>query len=65
MVNVKARPVVDYVVRLVAGVAAIVGALAIVSSLSRGDLFGVALGAVLLAGGAFVLKRPGRTHRTG
>lgn len=65
MVNVKTRSVVDYVLRIVAGLAIIIGALMIFSALAQGNLFGVVLGAVLIAGGGFYFKRPGRAHRTG
>lgn len=63
MANVTTRSVVDYVMRIVAGLAIIIGALMIFSALAQGDLFGTVLGAVLIAGGVFYFRRPGRAHR--
>lgn len=64
MVDIKARSVVGYLVELLAGLASIVGVLMLVSSVYRGDLFGIILAVVLVAGGVFVFKRPGRSRRT-
>jgi len=63
MVDVKAKSVAGYFLRLVAGLAVLFGILMVVSSVFRSDLFGIVLGAVLIAGGVFVLKRPTRAER--
>jgi len=63
MMDARAKPVVEYFVRLIAGVTVLVGLLMVFSSPARGDLFGVVLGLVLAAGGAFVFKRSSRTRR--
>jgi hypothetical protein len=65
MAKVTTRSVVDYVLRLIAGLAIILGILMIFSALPQGNLFGVVLGAILIAGGVFYFKRPGRAHRAG
>jgi hypothetical protein len=63
MVDGKGKSVVAYFLRLISGLAVIVGALMVFSALARGDLFGVVLGVVLIIGGVVVLKRPGRTRK--
>lgn len=63
MSHVKTRSVVDYVLRIAAGLAIIFGALMLFSAVARGDLFGIVLGAVLIAGGVFYFTRRGRTGR--
>ncbi|WP_181548787.1 DUF308 domain-containing protein [Micromonospora saelicesensis] len=45
--------------RILGVLAIVVGVLAIVSSLSQGNLVGVILGVVFIVGGAFLLKRSG------
>ncbi|MFI5937283.1 hypothetical protein [Actinoplanes sp. NPDC051494] len=60
MVDVKAKSVLMYVVELLAGLAIILGVLMLVAGIFRADLFGGILGAVLIAIGVFVFKRPGR-----
>ena len=56
MVDSKAKSVGTYLLRLISGVAAILGALAIFSALARGDLFGVVLGVIFIVGGVIGLK---------
>jgi hypothetical protein len=65
MMDINGKSIGGYLLRIVAGVAIIFGVLMLVSSLARGDLFGIVLAVILIAGGAVVLKRPGRAHRPG
>ena len=64
MMEVKAKSVGSYFLRLIAGLAVIIGGLMVFSSVARGDLFGIVLGIVLVVGGVAVLKRQGRAART-
>jgi hypothetical protein len=64
MVDLKAKSVAGYLLELVAGLAAVIGVLMAVSAVVRGDLFGIILGVVLVAGAVFVFKRPGRDRRS-
>ncbi|MEV4350598.1 hypothetical protein AB0J83_39580 [Actinoplanes sp. NPDC049596] len=61
MVDIKAKSVLGYLLELAAGLAIIVGVLMLVSSVYRGDLFGILLAVVLTVGGILVFKRPGRS----
>ncbi|MEU1586915.1 hypothetical protein [Micromonospora sp. NPDC005710] len=61
MANGRGRFGGRYLMRLLGGVAVIFGILMLFSALTRGDLFGLGLGVVLVGGGAFLLKRSGRT----
>jgi hypothetical protein len=60
MVEVKAKSVLGYILELVAGLVIIIGVLMAVGGVIRTSLFGIILGVVLVAGGVFVFKRPGR-----
>jgi hypothetical protein len=62
MVDIKAKSVANYLLEIIAGLAIILGVLMLVSSVIRADLFGIAFAVVLIVGGAFVLKRPGRAR---
>ncbi|MEW1586903.1 hypothetical protein AB0283_15865 [Micromonospora vinacea] len=59
MANERVKSVGGYTMRILGVVAIVVGVLAIVSSLAQGNLVGVVLGAIFLAGGVVLLKRPG------
>jgi uncharacterized membrane protein HdeD (DUF308 family) len=63
MVDIKARSVVSYVFELIAGLAIILGVLMLFAGVVRRDVSSGILGAVLIAGGVFVFKRPGRSRR--
>lgn len=65
MENERARSVGRYVMRLLGGVCVILGILAVFSALAQGNLVGVAIGAVFIAGGAFLLQRSGGFSRAG
>ncbi|MFG1894897.1 hypothetical protein ACGFIP_12835 [Micromonospora zamorensis] len=59
MTNERVKSVGGYFMRFLGGVAVIIGILAVFSSLSQGNLVGIVLGVVFVAGGAFMLKRSG------
>lgn len=64
MVDSKTRSVGNYILRLVSGVAVILGALAVFSALARGDLFGVVLGVIFIVGGVIGLRYSTRDRST-
>ncbi|MGC4896700.1 hypothetical protein [Micromonospora sp. DT31] len=64
MVDSRGKSVGRYLMRLVGGVAVIVGLLGAVSSLADGNLVGIVLSAVFIGGGVFLLKRSGGSPRT-
>ncbi|MBQ1041195.1 MULTISPECIES: hypothetical protein [unclassified Micromonospora] len=53
-----------YVMRLVGGVAVIVGLLGIFGTLADGNLVGIVLSILFIGGGVFLLKRSGPDRRT-
>ncbi|WP_328532554.1 hypothetical protein OG836_16425 [Micromonospora zamorensis] len=59
MTNERVRSVGGYFMRFLGGVAVIIGILAVFSSLAQGNLVGIVLGVVFVAGGAYMLKRSG------
>lgn len=59
MANERVKSVGGYFLRFLGGVAVILGILGIFSSLAQGNLVGIILGVVFLAGGVFLLKRSG------
>ncbi|MEW2146674.1 hypothetical protein AB0869_28080 [Micromonospora vinacea] len=59
MTNERTKSVGGYTMRILGVVAIVVGVLAIVSSLAQGNLVGVVLGAIFLAGGVVLVKRSG------
>ncbi len=61
----RVRSVSSYFLRLIGGVGVILGILGVFSSLPDGNLIGVVLGAVLIAGGVVLLKRSGRIGQAG
>ena len=65
MVDARVRSVGAYFMRLLGGLAVILGILGLVSSLSRGNLIGVAFSVAFIAGGAVLLKRSGGVGRAG
>lgn len=62
MVDIKGRSVLGYLAELAAGLAVVMGALMIIAAVVRRDVFSGILGVVLLGGGIFVIKRPGRAR---
>jgi hypothetical protein len=60
MVDIKGKSVLGYILELIAGLAVIMGPIMIISAVIRHDILWGILGAVLLAGGVWVFKRPGR-----
>ncbi|MCT2276680.1 hypothetical protein [Micromonospora chalcea] len=50
--------------RLVGGVAVILGLLGIFSTLAQGNLVGIVLSILFIGGGVFLLKRSGPDRRT-
>jgi hypothetical protein len=65
MVDISAKSVGSYLLRIISGLAVLVGILMAFSAIARGDLFGILLGVALVAGGVYGLKRSARTTRTG
>ncbi|MEH1164107.1 hypothetical protein V6V47_01825 [Micromonospora sp. CPCC 205539] len=63
MANERVKSVGGYVMRFVGGVAIILGILGLFSGLSEGNLIGVALSIVFVAGGAVMVKRSGGAGR--
>ncbi|MDG4757345.1 hypothetical protein [Micromonospora sp. WMMD710] len=63
MTNERARSVGGYVMRILGVVAIVVGILGFFASLPQGNLVGVVLGIVFIAGGAILLKRSGGVGR--
>ncbi|MET8118549.1 hypothetical protein [Micromonospora sp. NPDC005189] len=59
MANERVKSVGGYLMRFLGGVAVIIGLLGIFSSLAEGNLVGIILCVVFIAGGAFMLKRSG------
>jgi uncharacterized membrane protein HdeD (DUF308 family) len=64
MVNDRAKSAGSYVMRLVGGVAVILGVLMVFSTLAQGSLIGAALGVVFIAGGAYLVRRSGGFSRS-
>lgn len=65
MANERAKSVGGYLMRLIGGVAVILGILGIFSTLVRGNLIGTVLSVVFIVVGVFLLKRSGRAGRAG
>ncbi|MCZ7438087.1 hypothetical protein O7598_16880 [Micromonospora sp. WMMC241] len=63
MMDSRGKAVGRYLLRLVGGVAVIIGLLMAFSSLADGNLFGIVLSAVFIGGGVFALKRSGGSRR--
>ncbi|MET7946472.1 hypothetical protein [Micromonospora sp. NPDC005324] len=59
MTSERVRSVGRYTMRTLGVLAIVVGVLGGVSSLTQGNLVGVILGVVFIAGGAFLIKRSG------
>jgi hypothetical protein len=59
MMENRGRAVGAYFLRLIGGVAVIIGILGVFSSLANGNLFGVGLSIAFVVGGAVMLKRSG------
>lgn len=64
MVDSRGMSVGRYVMRLVGGVAVIVGLLGIFGTLADGNLVGIVLSILFIGGGVFLLKRSGPDRRT-
>lgn len=62
MKDIIGRSVLSYALELIAGLAVIMGPLMIISAALRRDLLWGILGVVLLVGGVYVFKRPGRAR---
>ncbi|MEU8071089.1 hypothetical protein [Micromonospora sp. NPDC048169] len=65
MVDSRGKSVGRYLMRLVGGVAVILGLLGIFSTLAQGNLVGIVLSLVFIGGGVLLLKRSGGDRRTG
>jgi hypothetical protein len=65
MVHERVNSVGAYFMRLVGGVAVILGVLGALAGLSQGNLIGIAFSVAFVIGGVILLKRSGRTRRTG
>jgi membrane protein implicated in regulation of membrane protease activity len=65
MVDGRAKSVGRYFLRLIGGVAVIAGLLAFFGTLTRGNLGAVIISVVLIAVGAFMVKKPGQPSRAG
>ncbi|MEV0002902.1 hypothetical protein AB0H28_11510 [Micromonospora sp. NPDC050980] len=63
MMESRGKAVGRYLLRIVGVVAVICGLLMAVGSLADGNLVGIVLGAVLIGGGVFALKRSGGPRR--
>jgi hypothetical protein len=63
MVNERAKSVGGYFMRLLGGVALILGILGVFSALSNGNLIGVALSIAFIVVGGILLQRSGRSDR--
>lgn len=63
MMDLKGTSVLSYLAELLAGLVIILGVLLLVGAVLRVDLVGGLIGAVLIAAGTFVFKRPGRSRR--
>ena len=59
MMENRGKAIGAYFLRLIGGVAVIIGILGVFSSLTNGNLFGVGLSIAFVVGGAFMLKRSG------
>ncbi|MGC4870102.1 hypothetical protein ACLQ3B_32205 [Micromonospora sp. DT53] len=59
MTSERVKSVGGYTMRILGVLAIVVGVLGIVSSLTQGNLVGVILGVIFIAGGAVLLKRSG------
>ncbi|MEU4790628.1 hypothetical protein AB0F95_13095 [Micromonospora tulbaghiae] len=64
MVDSRGKSVGRYLMRLVGGVAVILGLLGIFGTLADGNLVGIVLSLVFIGGGIFLLKRSGPDKRT-
>ncbi|MFG1867170.1 hypothetical protein [Micromonospora arborensis] len=65
MANERVKSVGGYIMRLLGGVAIIVGILMFFGTLPEGNLVGVVLSIAFVAGGAVLLKRSGGGSRAG
>jgi hypothetical protein len=65
MADARVKAVGGYFLRLVGGVAVILGVLGVFASLSQGNLIGAALSVAFIAGGAFMVKKSGGMSRSG
>jgi hypothetical protein len=63
MANERMKSVGGYFLRLLGGVAVILGILGIFTALSQGNLIGVAFSLAFIIGGAALLKYSGRSNR--
>ncbi|KAB1909570.1 hypothetical protein F8279_03220 [Micromonospora sp. AMSO1212t] len=63
MVDSRGKSVGRYVMRLVGGVAVVLGLLGIFGTLADGNLVGIVLSLVFIGGGVFLLKRSGPDRR--
>ncbi|MET8234641.1 hypothetical protein ABZS77_28595 [Micromonospora sp. NPDC005298] len=63
MTNERRMSVGDYVLRLVGGVAVIVGLLGIFGTLAEGNVVGMILSGIFIVGGVVALKRSGPSGR--
>ncbi|MET8044730.1 hypothetical protein ABZU25_28160 [Micromonospora sp. NPDC005215] len=59
MANERVKSVGGYFMRLLGGVAVIVGLLGLFAVLAQGNLIGVVLSIIFIVGGAILLKRSG------
>ncbi|MEW2590457.1 hypothetical protein AB0893_08585 [Micromonospora aurantiaca] len=64
MVDSRGKSVGRYLMRLVGGVAVILGLLGIFATLADGNLVGIVLSVLFIGGGVFLLKRSGPDRRT-
>ncbi|MFF5056956.1 hypothetical protein ACFY1S_27595 [Micromonospora sp. NPDC000663] len=63
MTNERVRSLGGYFMRLLGGVAVIVGILGFFATLTEGNLVGLVLSVIFVVGGAVALKRSGGTRR--
>lgn len=59
MTSERVKSVGGYTMRILGVLAIVVGVLGVVSSLAQGNLVGVVLGVIFVAGGAVLIKRSG------
>jgi hypothetical protein len=65
MVDQRVKSVGGYFLRLLGGVAVILGILGAFAGLSQGNLIGTAFSVAFIVGGVVLLKRSGGTNRAG
>ncbi|MEU4401029.1 hypothetical protein [Micromonospora orduensis] len=65
MTNERGMSVGSYVLRLVGGVAVIVGILGFFGTLTEGNIVGLVLSVIFVVGGIVALRRSGGTRRAG